>query len=148
MHNHILIATDGSELSIRGVDYGLELARQLQARVTIVTATERWSVLDMAEKARRGSNNPVEDYDRIVKHHVGDLLTKMAEKAAAAKIPCETVHVADTLPAEAIVETAKSRGCDLIVMSSHGRRGIDRLLLGSQTARVLAMTTLPVVVYR
>lgn len=148
MHKHILIATDGSDLSDRALDYGLGLAQQLGARVSIVTATERWSVLDMAEKARRGSNNPVEEYERICKQHVDEVLTKAAAKAAAAKVPCETIHAANISPAEAIVDTALEHKCDLIVMASHGRRGIDRLLLGSQTSKVLAITTLPVVVCR
>lgn len=148
MHKHILIATDGSQLSDRAVDYGIDLARALGARVSILTATERWSVLDMAEKARRGSNNPVEEYERICKLHVGEVLSKAAAKAEAAKVPCETIHAANASPAEAIVDHALERKCDLIVMASHGRRGIDRLLLGSQTSKVLAITTLPVVVCR
>ena len=147
MYKHIMIPTDGSEISRRAVDEALKLASKLEARVTILVATERWSALDMAEQARRGMNNPVEEYERIARRHAEELLAKMAEKATAAKVSFETVYAAEKHPAEAIVANAAARGCDLIVMGSHGRRGVDRLLLGSQTAKVLAMTHLPVLVY-
>lgn len=145
---HLLIATDGSEVSERAVDSGIKLAVQLGARVTAITATERWSVLDMAEKARTGTLNPVEEYDRIAAHHAGVVLARVAEKAKAAGVSCETVHRPDSTAAEAIVSEADRRNCDMIVMASHGRKGLDRVLIGSVTMRVLALTERPVLVYR
>src|SRR5690242_4013520 len=100
---HILIATDGSEVSERAVDQGIALAAKLGANVTALTATERWSVLDMAQRARTGSTNPIEEYDRIAAQHAGDILRRVGEKANAAGVACDTIHRADCNPAEAIV---------------------------------------------
>jgi nucleotide-binding universal stress UspA family protein len=148
VHKHILIATDGSQIAASAVDRGLELASQLSARITLLTVTEFWSALEVAASAQAGSQNPVADYENLAQQHAQKILAAGAEKARAAGVACEAVYVPDSRPAEAIVEEAKARGCDLIVMGSHGRRGIDRLIIGSQTARVLALTSTPVLVYR
>lgn len=148
MHDHLLIATDGSDVSNRAIESGLALARRLGSRVSIVTVTEEWSVLEMAHKARAGAQHPIEDYEAIARTHAREILRDADERAKAAEVECATLHVVGRHPAEAIVETAVERGCDTIVMASHGRRGLDKLLIGSQTARVLALTTLPVLVYR
>jgi nucleotide-binding universal stress UspA family protein len=148
MHQHILIATDGSSLAERAVSHGLDLARKLGARVTIVTATEPWSVLQMAHAAENGAAHPVETYEAAADKLARDVLERATHRAAQAEVACEVVHARGRHPAEAIVETAEERGCDLIVMASHGRTGLNKLLLGSQTARVLALTTTAVLVYR
>lgn len=147
MHQHILIATDGSELGDRALDHGFSLARQLNAKVTVLTGTEMWSVIDMTRHAE-DRRNPIEHYEAIAAESARKILDAAVERAARYGLACETVHARDLKPAEAIVETANARGCDLIVMGSHGRRGVNRLLLGSETARVLALTTIPVLVYR
>ncbi len=148
MVTHILIATDGSNLADKAVDQGLDLAAKTGARVTAITVTETWSVLDMTERSRAGVENPIDEYRQIAAHHAGDILARVVEKAKAMNLLCDIVHRPDSYPAEAIVQEADRRNCDLIVMASHGRRGIDRLLVGSQTLRVLALTTRPVLVYR
>ncbi|MDB5595240.1 MAG: UspA protein [Hyphomicrobiales bacterium] len=148
MHKHILIATDGSDLATKAVESGLDLARQIGARVTILTASEDWSVLDMAQRAREGASNPIEDYEALARANAEAILARCSDMAQTAGVVSDVVYARESHPAEAIVENAKSRGCDLIVMASHGRRGIDRLLLGSQTSRVLALTNLPVLIYR
>jgi nucleotide-binding universal stress UspA family protein len=142
MHKHILIATDGSDLATKAVESGLALARQIGARATILTAFE------MAHRAREGASNPIEDYEVLARANADAILARCSEMANAAGVVFDVVYARESHPAEAIVENAKSRGCDLIVMASHGRRGIDRLLLGSQTSRVLALTDLPVLIYR
>ena len=76
------------------------------------------------------------------------LLARAVESAKAGGIEAKTVYVNDSFPAEGIIATANSVGADLIVMGSHGRRGLGRLLLGSQTSNVLAHTTIPVLVTR
>jgi nucleotide-binding universal stress UspA family protein len=144
MYKHILIATDGSELAGRAVTAGLALAKVLQARVTAVTATEPWSAMVMGEPALVF---PIEEYEKAAAENAGRILSGVGSSAEDVGVECETVHVND-FPAEGIVEAAKAKGCDLIVMASHGRRGLSKLLLGSQTTRVLTLSTVPVLVCR
>jgi nucleotide-binding universal stress UspA family protein len=144
MYKHILIATDGSELAGRAVTTGFALAKALKARVTAVTATEPWSAMVMGEPALVF---PIEEYEKAAAENAGRILSGVTSSAEAAGVKCETIHVND-FPAEGIVETAKAKGCDLIVMASHGRRGLSKLLLGSQTTRVLTLSTVPVLVCR
>lgn len=149
MYKSILIATDGSELSDKGVEHGLALAKMLGAAVTLVTVTanDLLSPYDMAEEMRRG-NNPLELYREAMNEKAGEILEAARARAEAAGIEARTVHVPETPPAEGIIEVATRHDCDLIVMSSHGRRGIRRLMLGSQTAEVVATTRIPVLVVR
>jgi nucleotide-binding universal stress UspA family protein len=102
----------------------------------------------MANEALRGSQHPAEDYERAMAAAAARVLNAAAARAEAAGVVAERLHIADKHPAEGIVDTAAERGCDLIVMSSHGRRGARRLMLGSQTAEVVAHTTIPVLVIR
>jgi nucleotide-binding universal stress UspA family protein len=148
MLTHMLIATDGSELADKAVSEGLALAAKTGARVTALTVTESWSVLEMTDRVRAGSPNPIDEFATIADRRAAEILDPVAEKAKAMQVPCEVVHRPESAPAEAIVDEADKRNCDMIVMASHGRRGIDRLLVGSQTLRVLALTSRPVLVYR
>jgi nucleotide-binding universal stress UspA family protein len=147
MHKHILIATDGSELATLAVRHGLDLAKQLGAKATIMTCTELWSIIEMVRHAH-DARNPIEAYEELASEHAQKVLKAAAAIAAEHGVACETLHMRDLKPSEAIVETAVKSGCDLIVMASHSRRGVNKLLLGSETSRVLALTTLPVLVYR
>jgi nucleotide-binding universal stress UspA family protein len=145
MYKHILIATDGSDLAGKAVTAGIELAARLGARVTAVTATQPWSAMMLGEPA--ALSFPIEDYEKAAAEDAGRILTGVAEAARKLDVPCETTHVND-FPAEAIVATAKARNCDLIVMASHGRRGVARMLLGSQALAVLTQSTVPVLICR
>ncbi|MFN3889477.1 MAG: universal stress protein [Beijerinckiaceae bacterium] len=147
MHKHILIATDGSDRATQAMSRALELAAQIGAKVTVVTTTELWSVIEMTRHAD-DRRNPIEAYEELAAAHADKVLSAAAAMASKAGVPCETVHMKDMKPAEAIVEAAAKHGCDLITMASHSRTGVNRLLLGSVTARVLALTTVPVLVYR
>jgi nucleotide-binding universal stress UspA family protein len=144
MYRHVLIATDGSELAQKAVAAGLALAKGLKAKVTVVTATEPWSAMVIGEPALAF---PIEEYEKAAAESAARILAGVSAAAKDAGVACETVHVSD-FPAEGIVATAKARGCDLIVMASHGRRGLSKLLLGSQALRVLALSTVPVLVCR
>lgn len=148
MSHHILISTDGSELATKGLDHGLSLARDLGAKVTIVTVTEFLPTRIRGEGVWVATPEVLESYEASQRELAGEVLD--VAKAAAAKlgIEAETVHVPDSRPAEAIIETAKSQGCTMIVMSSHGRRGIGRLLMGSQAQEVLSHSPVPVLVVR
>jgi nucleotide-binding universal stress UspA family protein len=145
MYKRLLIASDGSELAGKAVTSGLALAKQLGAEVVVVTATEPWSAMTNGEGF--AFNFPIEEYEKATADHAEQVLAKVRADAQAMAIECETVHVRD-FPAEAILATAKDKNCDLIVMASHGRRGVARLLLGSQASRVVTLSTIPVLVCR
>ena len=145
MYKHILIATDGSDLAEKGVDQGLALAKALAAKVTAVTVTEPLAAMLVGEAAIA---LPIEDYDRAASADAARVLAGVSASAARAGVTCDTLHVKDQYPAEGIVDAAKARGCDLIVVTSHGRRGLSRLLLGSQATRVLTHSEVPVLVCR
>lgn len=145
MYKHILIASDGSELAGRAVEQGLTLAKTLGAKVTAVTVTEPWTAAVSGEWAVAF---PVEEYEKAAAANAAKILAQVSETAARIGIACETVHVKDQFAAEGIVEEAKRRNCDLIVMGSHGRRGVAKFILGSQATRVLTHTTIPMLICR
>jgi len=148
MYKHILIATDGSELATKALDHGLALARLENARVTIVTVTEPWAPLDMAHEARLHRPDPIGHFEELATAAANRILDRAAQRGNAQGVPCNLVHVNDQLPAEGIVATSKEKGCDLIVMASHGRRGMSRLLLGSQANEVLTHCSVPALIVR
>jgi nucleotide-binding universal stress UspA family protein len=145
MFKHVLIATDGSELSKKAVGQGLSLAKSLGAKVTAVTVTEPFAASVPAEVAVVFSR---EDYEKAVVCSAEGILQSVSAAAVASGISCETVHVKNQYPAEGILDLAKARQCDLIVMASHGRRGIPRLVLGSEANRVVTQSTVPVLICR
>jgi nucleotide-binding universal stress UspA family protein len=148
MYKHILIATDGSELAGRALAHGLVLAKELKAAVTLVTVTQPWAAMDMAHDVRLGHPDPIHQFENIAAASAKVILDAAAQKAKSAGIACELVHVPDQHPAEGIIATAENKGCDLIVMASHGRRAVGRLLLGSQASEVLAHSKVPALIVR
>jgi len=148
MYKNILIATDGSELATKAVTEGLALAKTLAAAVTVVTATEIWSPLDVAHVSRRGQKDPVGAYEAAAAAVAKTILDEVDKLAQSQGVACKLLHVVDKHPAEGIVETAEQIGADIIVIASHGRRGLSRLLLGSQTYEVVTNTKVPVLIVR
>jgi len=146
MYEHILISTDGSEVAQKGVDQGLSLAKSVGAKVTIVMVTERFPIYAGPDVIL----GPIElaDYEAGQKEAATKVLAAVKAAADRLGVVAETVHVPEAQPAEAIVATATKRQCNLIVMASHGRRGLRRLLLGSQTSEVLVSSSVPVLVVR
>jgi nucleotide-binding universal stress UspA family protein len=148
MYKHILIATDGSDLAKKGVDHGLELASKIGARVTIVSVTQPLDPQARQAALAGGVEDPAGRYDQAISKEMEKrfeaIKQRMPDKGAAVDL----THEIDEHPAEAIVRLADRLECDLIVMASHGRRGIRRLVLGSQTAEVVTHTTIPVLVVR
>ena len=128
MYKTILIPTDGSQLAKKAVEHGLALSKAASAAVIFVTATADWSATQMAELVERGVPEPVQDYEKKAVAWASQVLADCEARARTMGVSCTTVHVKDKAAADAIVETAKSKGCDLIVMSSHGRGGVGRLL--------------------
>jgi nucleotide-binding universal stress UspA family protein len=145
MYKHILIATDGSELAHKAVVQGFALAKTLGSRLTVVTVTEPWTAVVPGEM---GMAFPVDDYEKGASENAGAILAAVKTEAASAGVDCETVHMSDQYPADGIIATAKEKGCDLIVMASHGRRGLSRLLIGSQANQVVVHSEVPVLVVR
>lgn len=145
MYKHILIATDGSELAQKAVNQGLELAKALGAKASAVMVTEPWGAVTPGEMAIA---YPVETYERDAAEHAAKCLLAVDEVAKKLGITCTTKHVSDKYPAEGILDYAKDADCDLIVMASHGRRGLSRLLMGSQAIDVLTHSSIPVLICR
>jgi len=145
MFKHILIATDGSDLAGKAVTTGLAMAKDLNAKVTAINASEPWSAMAMGEPV--ALSFPIDEYEKAAAESAEAILSKVRDAAKAMGVACETVHVND-FPAEAIIATAAGKGCDLIVMASHGRRGLARVILGSQAVHVLTHSTIPVLICR
>ncbi|WP_425905560.1 universal stress protein [Nitrobacter sp. TKz-YC02] len=146
MYDHILISTDGSELAQKGVDHGLSLADETGSKVTIITVTGQSPVPSISASGWGMAGMDPDRLEDANTRHAKDILS--AAKAAAEEmgLMVETLHIPSASPAAAIVDAAKTHGCDLIVMASHGYRGIKRALLGSQTAEVIATAHIPVLV--
>ena len=145
MYKNILIPTDGSELAGKAVQHGVNLAKSLGAKVTVLTVTTPFHIFTVETKM-------VEDTPAEYKKHVQDdsakLLASTANTAKAAGVVCDTKHIEHEHVFQAIVDAAKSKSCDLIVMASHGRRGISAIVLGSVTVKVLTHSKIPVLVHR
>ena len=149
MYARILITTDGSELAEKGLSKGLELAAQLGAQVDIVTVSEPWAVGMYDAMGWSAGYEASDEYKQDREDAAQKILQPALAAATAAGVANpKTHHVLDRYAADGIIETAASCNSDLIVMTSHGRRGVSRVLLGSQTAEVLARATVPVLVIR
>ena len=148
MYKRILIATDGSELANKAVSHGIALAKVDKAPVSVVIVTDIWSPFGMAHDYDRGKTNPIANYEIQAAAAAKRILDIAGEAAKAQGVDCTPIHVPDKHPAEGIVETAKRIDADLIVMASHGRRGVNRLLLGSQANEVVTHSKVPVLIVR
>ncbi|MBL8382620.1 MAG: universal stress protein [Burkholderiales bacterium] len=145
MLTKILVPTDGSELSMKAVHGAIELARKLGSRLVGMTVTEPYPYEHMA------GHTPIEShaqYDARMQQEAAARLAPVRAAAAAAGVAVDTAVKSAVSPYEAIIAAATEHGCDGIVMSSHGRRGLSALLLGSETQKVLTHSTIPVLVLR
>lgn len=147
MFKNILVPTDGSPLSHRAIRRAVQLAKEQKARVTGFYVGPAWSANVQGDALLTGYVSP-EQHSAVVKKTADHYLGSLRKEAAAAGVPCKCLHAEGDYPYEKIVKAARQNRCDLIVMASHGRRGISRLLLGSQTAKVLAHSKVPVLVHR
>ena len=146
MYQHILIATDGSALAETAVSHGLSLAKSVGAKVTALIVETPFNVYDVPESRVQQMSEAFTQHAEQVRQHAAGILDRVADAANAAGVPCETVQVEHGHPYQAMIATAKDKGCDLIVMASHGRSGISAILLGSVTNKVLTHTNIPVLV--
>jgi nucleotide-binding universal stress UspA family protein len=145
LYRNILIPTDGSDLAAKAVEHGIALAKEVGAKVTAVTVTEPFSVFALAPSQLEYTRN---EYDKHAKAYADQALATVASAAKLAGVVCDTVHAERGQVYEAIIDTATANGCDLIVMASHGRRGVSAVVLGSETVKVLTHSKIPVLVYR
>jgi nucleotide-binding universal stress UspA family protein len=143
MFKRILLPTDGSDLSLRAVDLGIDLARQLGATVFVFHAMEPFSSVPYFSEMMIF---PEDAYEKEVNEKAGYFLEQTRQRAEAAKVLWEGSFEYAHRPHEAIDRIAREQRCDLIVMGSHGRSGMDRLLLGSETNKLLLSTEVPVLV--
>ena len=148
MYANILLSTDGSDVARKGVEHGIALAKALNAKATIITVTEAFP-FHYGSGHDTGwipTQQEFDHFDASCKERAGEVLGQAKAIADRIGVSAELLHVPNAHPATAIVETAKSGGFDLIVMASHGRRGIRKLFLGSQTSEVLVNGSVPVLV--
>jgi len=145
MFTHLLLPTDGSKLSQATIQKGIEFAKNINAKVTgfcVIPELHFFSYeteipADIKQRVARESRALAEKHLAVV-----------ATAARKAGVTCDTAHVTSDQPYDAIVKAAEEKGCDLIMMASHGRRGVKGLLLGSETQKVLTHSRIPVLVYR
>jgi nucleotide-binding universal stress UspA family protein len=145
MYTNILIPTDGSELAGEAVRHGIAWARRIGAKVTVLTVLPPFHVF--TTDTQMLEDTPAQYKIRMQKH-AENTLGAVVQVAQAAGVACEMVHVEHEHPYQAIIDTAGSKGCDLIVMASHGRHGISAIVLGSETVKVLTHSKIPVLVHR
>ena len=138
MYTHILIPTDGSALAGKAVQHGVALAKRIGAKVTMLTVLPPAMITDDREMT--------EIRKARMQKRAEEVLGAVAVQTAG--VACETIQVEHEDPYQAIIDTADSKGWDLIVMASHGRRGISAIVLGSETIKVLTHCKIPVLVYR
>lgn len=145
MYKNILIPTDGSELAGNAVKHGIIFAKEIGAKITVLTVTAPFHFFALDPQV---VEDTPDQYKKHIQEHTAKMLGAIANSAKAAGVACETVQVEHEHPYQAIIDTARANGCDLIEMASHGRRGILAIVLGSETVKVLTHSKIPVLVHR
>jgi len=149
MYKHILVATDGSKLAVKGARAAVKLAKPLGAKITGVYVAPPFAPPIRNEAASRYSGSFSRSrYGKIMKALARQALCAVARAARAEKVPCRTRLLIDPLPWHGILRAARAGKCDLIAIGSHGRNAFGSLVLGSETNRVLAHSKIPVLVAR
>lgn len=145
MFKKILVPTDGSELSEQAASAAVDFARGVGAEIVALSVAQPFPLVPSAEAAM--VTDPGID-TQLLLEHAAQNAGKVAERAKAAGVPCATRTALNMSPYQEIIRTAEKEGCDVIFMASHGRRGLSKLLAGSETQNVLAYSTIPVMVLR
>ena len=145
MYKHILIPTDGSDLSSNAIGHGIALAKAINAKVTGITVTTPFHIFAMDPAM---ITDTADSYIKRTSAAATKYLTQVKDAAAAVGVTCAVIHAEHEHPYQAIIDAASKNGCDLIAMASHGRRGISAVVLGSETVKVLTHSNIPVLVYR
>lgn len=145
MFKHILIPTDGSTLSQNAIKHAVSLAKHSGAKLSALNVVPKFHV--MTYDAEMLEATPKE-YEKTSTEQSRQFLDFAAREARAAGVDCDMVMATSDHPYQEIINAAEKRGCDLIVMASHGRRGLEGVLIGSETQKVLTHSHVPVLVYR
>lgn len=144
MFQRILVPTDGSDITAKAVDTAIKLARSLNARLYTISVKEPFPYSAISEMQPTPPQEFFDAQERIASQRI----KTVRDACAAAEVPCEAHTVEALHPWEAIIDHAQRMECDLLVMASHGRRGVTALLLGSETQKVLTHSKLPVLIVR
>jgi len=147
MFKRILLATDGSRLSAKAVSAAVELARAVRATLIAFYAPPAYALPVYGDAALHEAH-AARAYADVAARDAARVLGPVGRKAAAAGVPCEALQQTSDTPWQAILAAARAERADLIVMASHGRRGLSSLLIGSETSNVLTHSRIPVLVVR
>ena len=145
MYTHILIPTDGSNLSELAVTNALQFAKAMKAKITALHGGVPFHILAADSEALTDTRR---DYEKHARRKSDEIMSAIQKKAKNLGVDCHSRVVTNEHPYEAIIKAAEAEECDLIVMASHGRKGVKGLLLGSVTQKVLTHSRIPVLVYR
>lgn len=145
MFRHVLIPIDGSSFSDGAVKAGIKLAKEMNAKLTGLHVTVPFHMMAADSQALTDTRAEYENHSKAKAQKV---LAAFEKAAKSEGVACESAFVAGEHPHETIINAARDKGCDLILMASHGRRGLQGLLIGSETQKVLTHSKIPVLVYR
>jgi nucleotide-binding universal stress UspA family protein len=145
LFKNILVPTDGSDLAAKAVEQGVLFAKEIGAKITAITVTEPPHLLSV--EPSQLEYTPIE-YKKYTEAQAEKVLGTVSAAAKSAGVTCETLHMEHEQIYQAIIDAAEARRCDLIVMASHGRRGVSAVVLGSETVKVLTHSKIPIRVYR
>ena len=148
MYKHILVPTDGSALSGRAAKAAAALAKSTGARITALYAIPPLGQPMVVDGFVYDTEYSRKAYEEGMRKHADKALQKVRTEAHAQGVKCDAISVIEGNPWEAIVKATRAKKCDLVVMASHGRRGLQGLILGSETTKVLTHTKTPVLVCR
>ena len=146
MYEHLLVPVDGSELSNKAIEHSIGLAKMLGAAIPGFPAEPPLPVLVVEQSAVAYDVATFQEHEKRCEAHAREVLQSFADKAKAAGVTFDGQFVITDSVQDAIVETAKRQNCDLIVMATHGRHGLDALIHGSLTKSVLAHSQVPLLV--
>ena len=147
MFKHILLPTDGSKLSAKAVKQGIDIAKKSKGRVTALHVLPEFKLM-VDDGITMISPALKKRFDDEGRARATKLLQDIARQARSRGVRCATLCVTGDSPYQEIIRAARGKKCDLILMASHGRRGISSLLLGSETSKVLLHTKVPVLIVR
>ena len=143
----ILVPTDGSDLAAKAVEQAVRFAKEIGARITAVTVTEPFPSPLLSVEPNQLGDTAIE-YEKHAEAYAEKVLDTVSAAAKLGGVVCDTLHVEHAQVYQAVIDAAEARRCDLIVMASHGRRGVSAVVLGSETVKVLTHSKIPVLVYR
>lgn len=149
MYNNILLPVDGSELSERAIRECIALVKSTGAKVTAIHVISHFHLHHRPWAAPSNLYKKIEkEHEEEARQFAQGMVAKLAQRIKSEGIDCEGLVVIGDHPYEEIISNAQQRKCDLIIMASHGHKGLNAVLLGSETVKVLTHSKIPVLVVR